>query len=205
MRSLPGDDVSCLNLFQPETPGLLGIPEQMIDRGGFTFTKAMEPADLSQAEASVTDLESNPWRLLNADLGPGVIPAFGDNNSVLWILKSGLGKDVEMVNEAGDTIRLRLVGLLRKSVFQSDLLISEEALLEHFPSRSGYQAFMIDTPDERQAEVVDSLESSLERYGFDVQSTAQLLQAYQAVENTYLSTFQTLGGLGCCLARSAWR
>jgi ABC-type antimicrobial peptide transport system permease subunit len=202
LRSVPGDDVSCLNLFQPERPGLLGVPPELIARGGFSFTAAMDRQDLVEQDAAPAagdDGAANPWSLLDVDLGPDVIPAFGDNNSVLWILKSGLGKDVEMVNEAGETIRLRLVGLLRKSIFQSDLLISERALLEHFPSRSGYQSFLIDTPLAQESQVIDTLESSLERYGFDVQSTAQLLQSYQAVENTYLSTFQTLGGLGLLL------
>ena len=36
-------------------------------------------------------------------------------------------------------------------------------------------------------------------YGFDATSTAEKLANYQAVENTYLSTFQTLGGLGLLL------
>ncbi|MBI1927081.1 ABC transporter permease, partial [Candidatus Poribacteria bacterium] len=36
-------------------------------------------------------------------------------------------------------------------------------------------------------------------YGFDTTLTAEKLANYQAVENTYLSTFQMLGGLGLLL------
>src|SRR4029077_16502561 len=43
------------------------------------------------------------------------------------------------------------------------------------------------------------LESALSDYGFDVTSTAARLAAYHRVENTYISTFQTLGALGLLL------
>ena len=43
------------------------------------------------------------------------------------------------------------------------------------------------------------LEERLEPVGLDVQETARQLAAYYRVENTYLSTFQTLGGLGLLL------
>jgi ABC-type antimicrobial peptide transport system permease subunit len=39
----------------------------------------------------------------------------------------------------------------------------------------------------------------LSDYGFDVVSTAERLAAFHQVENTYLSTFQMLGGLGLVL------
>ena len=39
----------------------------------------------------------------------------------------------------------------------------------------------------------------MEDYGLDVTSTIDKLASYRAVENTYLSTFQTLGGLGLLL------
>ncbi|HET9232927.1 MAG TPA: ABC transporter permease, partial [Candidatus Eisenbacteria bacterium] len=37
------------------------------------------------------------------------------------------------------------------------------------------------------------------RYGFDVSTTAERLASYHAVEDTYLSTFQALGGFGLLL------
>ncbi|HYT89592.1 MAG TPA: FtsX-like permease family protein, partial [Gemmataceae bacterium] len=36
-------------------------------------------------------------------------------------------------------------------------------------------------------------------YGFSVESSARRLESYLAVENTYLATFQALGGLGLLL------
>jgi len=185
-RLLPGEDMSCRNLYQPGRPRVLGVPDAQIARGGFRF-QALE----SESE--------EPWSLLNQDLGPGVIPAFGDANSVLWILHKGLGQDVLLENEQGEEIRLRLVGLLSRSIFQSELLISETNFQKQFPGRSGFSYFLIETPPEKAERVSELLENGLGRFGFDAASTAQVLEGFLAIENTYLATFQMLGGLGLLL------
>ncbi|MCZ6634912.1 MAG: FtsX-like permease family protein, partial [bacterium] len=118
-RTLPGEDVSCLNLYQPETPRILGVPDALVQRGGFAFQHTWMDAE-------------NPWTLLKQDLEPDVIPAFGDFNSVRWILHKQLGDDIVLQNEAGQAVKLRLVGLLQNSIFQSELLISESNFLTHF-------------------------------------------------------------------------
>jgi hypothetical protein len=185
-RLLPGDDASCLNLYRPQRPRVLGVAPEMIERGGFTF----------QAVAREV---ANPWTLLDEDLGPAAVPAVADANSAQWILKVGLGDELELEDEAGQRVRLRLMGLLARSLFQSELLISEAAFVRHFPSRAGYSFFLVEAPSERAAEVGQALESGLGRFGFDVTPTAERLAAYRAVEETYLSTFQALGGLGLVL------
>lgn len=185
-RLLPGDDASCLNLYRPKRPRILGVPEQQIERGGFTFS-------------ATADGGANPWDLLHREMEPGVLPAFGDANSVQWILHLGLGKDLVLEDEAGEEIRLRLVGLFQKSIFQSDLLIAEEAFLAHFPSRGGSRVFLIDTGEADPRAVSEALESGLAAFGFDVTPTAELLAAFEQVQNTYISTFVALGGLGLLL------
>jgi putative ABC transport system permease protein len=185
-RLLPGEDVSCLNLYQPERPRVLGVPTELVARGGFTFQQSAEEV-------------ANPWTLLETDLGPGVIPAVADNNSALWILHRGLGDDLVMRNELGAEVRLRLVGLLSRSVFQSEVLVSEENFTKHFPSRAGYQVFLADPPPAEVERVGGLLEANLESLGFDTVGTARKIDSYLAVESTYLATFQTLGGLGLVL------
>jgi hypothetical protein len=190
-RVLPGDDVSCLNLYQPQRPRILGVPRQQIERGGFHFQQTIEESD-------------HPWTLLDAALDGGesgvpVIPAFGDFESMTWILKLGLGKELEIANDRGEPIRLRLVGLLEKSLFQSELLISEENFERHFPSRTGRSFFLFDPPPGRDRELIGALERGLDAYGMDAATTRERLDRYQAVFNTYLATFQTLGGLGLLL------
>ncbi len=185
-RLRPGNDVSCLNLYQVENPRILGAPDRMIERGGFQFQQTIEET-------------ATPWRLLEADLGPGIIPAFADANSARWVLHRSLGEDLLLESEQGETVRLRLVGLLRRSVFQSELLISQDNFLKLFPSLAGHSYFLIDAPIEEEEEIGALLERNLGDVGFEAQSALLVLSNYLAVENTYLSTFQTLGGLGLLL------
>jgi ABC-type antimicrobial peptide transport system permease subunit len=128
-----------------------------------------------------------------------VIPAITDNNSAMWVLHVGLGDELVMEDERGEPIRLRLVGLLNTSIFQSELLISENEFVEHFPGRTGYAYFLIDAPGERRSEAALALENGLGSFGLDVTSSADKLNAFKAVEYTYMSTFQMLGGLGLLL------
>lgn len=188
-RLLPGEDTSCLNLYQPTRPRLLGLPADLVERGGFTFK------ELSGAPP----VAENPWSVLERDLGPAVIPVVGDFNSTQWILKLPLGGRLPFENERGEKIELELVGSLETSIFQSELLISEAQMLRHFPSRGGYSYFLVEAPAERAAELTQELERGLQRYGLDAERTGSRLAAFHAVQNTYLSTFRSLGGLGLLL------
>ena len=185
-RLLPGEDASCLNLYRPTRPRLLGVPKSQVSRGGFRFNQLTEEVE-------------NPWTLLEKSLPPGVVPAFGDANSVIWILHSGLGQDFIIQDESGQPLRLRFVGLLSGSLFQGEVLISEANFVKYFPSQSGYSYFLVETPPGSDSELASLLENRLGEYGFDVTSTRDRLAGYLVVENTYLSTFQTLGGLGLLL------
>ncbi len=102
-----------------------------------------------------------------------------------------------MQTETGETVRLRLVGLLKHSIFQSELLVSEANFTAHFPDRSGYGYFLVET--DRPGETGALLERRLQDAGLDATPTSARLAHFRTVENTYLSTFQTLGGLGVLL------
>ena len=185
LRVLPGEDVSCLNLYRPQRPRLLGIPDELVARGGFEFAQSLESA--------------NPWRLLQMDLGPDVVPAIADFNSAQWILHVGLGDEIRVTGQDGTRLRLRLVALLDGSIFQSEILISEEAFERHFPDQSGYRFLLAEAPPDRADEVVAALEAGLGDYGLDATLASERMAAFLEVENTYLSTFQSLGGLGFLL------
>jgi ABC-type antimicrobial peptide transport system permease subunit len=102
-------------------------------------------------------------------------------------------------DDHGREVKLRLVGLFGSSLFQSEIVIAEKFFVRHFPSRSGYSYFLIEAPPERAAGVRQELESTLRPFGFDATGVGDKLAAYHVVQNTYLSTFQTLGGLGLLL------
>jgi len=188
LRLRPGEDASCLNLYRPEKPRLVGVTPALVERGGFHFRDAVEERE-------------NPWELLEEPLEDGVVPAIGDYASVRWILQLGLGDELEVTDERGEPLRLRIVAQLEGSIFQSELLIPESAFLRHFPSRGGFGTFLIGSGRSHldPQELAAALESDLERFGFDATSTRERLAAFEAVENTYLTTFQALGGLGLLL------
>lgn len=187
LRTEAGEDASCLNLYRPTEPTLLGAPQDMIDRGGFAFQTSL---------AETPEEWENPWLVLDRDLLGGVIPVFGDANSVMWILHLGVGDTLEVKDSQGRPRQLVIAGLLSRSIFQSQLIMSEDNFLELRPDHSGFNTFLVDTEN---ATVSASLEDQWSEFGFDATTTGDRLAGYLVVENTYLSTFETLGGLGLLL------
>jgi putative ABC transport system permease protein len=186
-RLRPGDDASCLNLYQPLQPRILGVPASFIERGGFQFAAREGNA-------------ANPWQLLKEPRGDGAIPAIGEANTVKYILNSGLGQEITVQDGRGQPVRLHIVALLQDSVFQSELLIADDAFLRLFPQQEGFQFFLIQAPPLPEGErVARALQTALADYGFSMTPSTQRLQSYLDVENTYLATFQSLGGLGLLL------
>lgn len=172
-RVLPGEDVSCLNLYQPQKPQILGASDAM--------------------------LNEDPWQILKLENSQqGRIHAIGDEKSLRWILHHNPKEDFLIQDEFGKSLSLELE-TVENSLFQSQLIISESDFTKYFPSQSGYQFFLIKTPPELREETLQMLEKTLEDYGFDVTSASERLASFRAVENTYISTFQSLGGLGVLL------
>ncbi|MYB63966.1 ABC transporter permease, partial [Candidatus Poribacteria bacterium] len=115
-----------------------------------------------------------------------------------WILHHNPKDDFVIQDEAGKDLRLRL-DTISNSLFQSQLIISESDFKKAFPSQDGYQFFLIKTPAYLQEKTSQILEKTLEDYGFDVTSASQRLANFRSVQNTYIATFQSLGGLGVLL------
>lgn len=187
MRRKPGDDASCLNLYAVQRPVILGVGDEFIERGEFTFASSMSGDDAESA---------NPWLLLNRNFDDGAIPAIGDMNTLMWLLKLGIGDDLKITDDNGNERSLRIVGMLSGSVLQSQLMIADNRFVELFPSINGYDTMLIDVPKDRAEPLTASLEEDLTDYGLDIESTLDVLDRYRAVENTYMSAFQSLGGLG---------
>jgi hypothetical protein len=204
LRLRAGDDASCLNLYQPGRPRILGAPKALIERGGFHF---------AGTEARSAEDKANPWRLLDAVPEDGTVPVFGEAHSVQWMLKSGLGGVIEVADGQGNPVRLRVVGLLADSVFQSELVMSEGNFLRLYPRQEGFSYFLVDPPAGRSEDIRSVLETALTDRGLIATTARERVAAYLAVENTYLSTFQVLGGFGLLLGalglavvllRNAW-
>jgi len=185
-RVLPGDDASCLNLYEPRNPRILGARETFIAAGRFAFQRSLAADEAERA---------NPWRLLDRDEGSGVVPVIADANSMTYVLHKTLGDDL-MIDAGGRQIRLRFVAALDDSIFQSELLMSEANFLKLFPGHEGYQFLLVDTPAASADAVAVAIETRAGDLGADAVPTAQRLAEFHTVENTYLSTFKALGSLG---------
>lgn len=192
LRLRPGDDASCLNLYQSQKPQVLSMSERFIERGGFAWTAS---AAESEAEAA------NPWLLLKRPAGDDEpIPVVLDAATATYSLKVGkIGALYSMPDGRGGEMTFEVVGLLKNSIFQGSLLIGEENFLARFPEVSGYRFFLVDAPPGQVGKAAEALESRLGDYGFDAQRADARLAGFMAVQNTYLSTFQSLGGLGLLL------
>jgi ABC-type antimicrobial peptide transport system permease subunit len=189
-RVRDGDDASCLNLNRAQTPRLLGVdPELMHSRGAFTF------AGVAGGYSG-----EDGWRLLARGAGADDrVPAVGDQNSILWALRMRLGDTLEYEDARGGSFEVEIAGALANSILQGSLIVPEAEFVKRFPGESGYRTFLIDAPSNRVEEVARELSRALSAAGLELTPAAERLAAYNAVQNTYLDTFQILGGLGLLL------
>jgi hypothetical protein len=190
-RVKAGDDASCRNLYAPQQPRVLAVPRSLIEEGRFRFESLSGSAN--------EDARRNPWLLLEASRSDGTVPAIADANTIRYVLHLSPGDELLVPDAGGIPVRLRLVAALRDSLFQSEILISESNFLKHFPGEQGFRFYLIDADRSRASEVARRLEEGLADWGFDVRLASEKLAAFHQVENAYLSTFQSLGGLGLLL------
>jgi len=191
MRLRPGDEASCLNLTRAQKPRLLGVNPALLDqREAFTFA----------AVANGLSRE-HPWNLLRPTAGnpPDVIPAIGDAASIQWALGKKLGDTLDYVDARGRPFRVRLVASVANSILQGNLLIDEQAFRERFPDTSGYRMFLIDAPSNRASALAAELSRTFQDAGLELTPAPRRLADFNAVQNTYLDTFQSLGGIGLLL------
>jgi ABC-type lipoprotein release transport system permease subunit len=189
-RLRPGEDTSCLNLFQPRKPRILAPERGHPAEGRFAFQKALAGDDAEKR---------NPWRLLDRVFPDGAVPVIGDANSLEYVMHLKVGEDWFLERDGREALKLRVVAALADSLFQRELLMSEQNFKRLFPEQEGYRFFLFDVPVGRASELLQVLEDRLTDEGLDVSFTAEQLAGFHRVENTYLSTFQFLGGLGLLL------
>jgi putative ABC transport system permease protein len=192
LRVHAGDDASCQNLYRARQPRVLGLPRQFLARGGFVWAERPRQA-------------ANPWLSLATTERPSnvrqPVPVILEKDTANYALGlwGGIGETFSIADGHGRTIELRVAGLLSQSIFQGDLLISEQDFLRLFPETSGYRFFLVESPPQQAPAVARALEQELADYGWAAQTTTQRLADFSAIQNTYLSAFQSLGGLGLLL------
>jgi ABC-type lipoprotein release transport system permease subunit len=193
-RIRPGDDASCLNLYRPENPTIIAPEEAFIDSGRFAFTGSMAETDAERA---------NPWLLLRRSFPDGAVPVIADATSLQYVLHKAVGETMTVDIGGAAPLMLRFVAALRDSVLQGELVMGEGPFVRLFPGHQGFRYFLIEAPGvttpAQAAALAEVVERELQPFGLDAVSTTDRLEAFHRVENTYLSTFQALGGLGLLL------
>jgi len=211
-RVKPGDDASCRNLYQPTQPRILGVTSATVR---YFDDPHMSPRFAFAGSAAKTPEEkANPWRVLvgrdsvarptgraTESRPTGPIPVILDKNTAMYSLKLywGIGEKFEVQYSGGQTIQFQVAGLLANSVLQGSLLIGEADFQQLFPQISGYRSFLIKVPPQKKDAIAAALEDRLGDEGFDASDSRQRLADLLAVQNTYISTFQSLGALGLVL------
>ncbi len=191
MRTWAGQDISCLNLTRPTAPTILAVPPSMQSDDRFEFAKEDPP-------------KNTQWILLGKktidlrNTAP-TIPVIADDETATYILKLKLNEYLPITDQLGRPQNLKLVATLSHSMFQSELLMSEENFLQLFPHQSGAGTVLIECPPSDTKPLQRLLSSELQDYAITIEPTSDRLARYQEVANTYLSTFQSLGSLGLLL------
>ncbi len=193
-RVRSGDEASCLNLNRAQRPRVIGVnPQYLKGVDAFSFAQHARgyPSALGWGLLSDTNLTAQ-----SSKDGVKEFPAIVDQASAQWALGKRVGETLDLVDEKGRSFRLRLVATLANSILQGNIIVSEEVFLSVFPSEAGYRMFLVDAPSNRIDQVSALLTKNLEDMGVEWQKTTSRLESFNAVQNTYLSTFQLLGGLG---------
>lgn len=184
-EKLEGDDASCLNLNQAQHPEILAVnPSEFDSAGAFSFVKL--PGGSSE----------HPWMELDRYVNDTTFTAFADHTVLKYSLKKQVGDTLLYINEAGKTIGLVIAGSINNSIFQGYILISDIVFRKQFPSYGGSRIILADAPVEKQAGISSVLARSLVDYGIDIMPARERLATFNSVENTYLSVFMALSGLG---------
>lgn len=213
-RIRSGDNAGCLNLYAPRSPRVLGVGDAFIEKNRF-----FGPADSKMKNENSRE---NPWERLREPVhldehGIATVPIILDANTAMYSLHlyRGPGEIYELPDGRGSTIRCKVVGLLSNSLLQGDLVMWDRNLVQLFPEVSGFQFFLIEknvsenrsesgslrsvSPNPENVEIRRILGETFCDYGFSMEPARERLNRFFAVQNTYLSTFRSLGGFGVLL------
>lgn len=190
-RVKPGEDASCLNLYQTRVPTILGMPESIADEGRFAFAMGSWQGLVQRDQQ--TSAPSNKGETIP------VVPVLGDLNTLMFSMHKSVGQTIAVPNDDHPQHELKIAGMFQDSVFQGVLVMREDDFSKLYPQQKGFRYFLIEVPPELAEAASSLLETELAEYGFDAEPVSERLARFLSVQNTYLSTFQTLGGLGLLL------
>jgi ABC-type antimicrobial peptide transport system permease subunit len=186
LPTLSGNDASCLNLNKVAQPSVIGVPSALFDsQKMFSFVSLDDEVN-----------KSAPWDALNRTYPANTIVAFADQTVITWGLQKKTGDTLKYLDEAGNTLNIKLIGGLENSIFQGYILISDSLFHKSFPSHSSSRVLLIDSCGNEADTIASSLSYLLQDLGITMVPASQRLAEFNTIQNTYLSVFVMLGGLG---------
>jgi putative ABC transport system permease protein len=192
-RVREGEEASCLNLNRAQLPRVLGVdPRSLAELDAFTVAGQASGVTLAEG-ASI-------WTLLNSKPTDGTVPAVMDQVSAMFALGKKAGDVITVPDGQGNPVRLRLVALLAGTVLQGNVIIGDAAFVRLYPDTGGYKYFLVDAEPQQAGLWQAAATRQLAGRGLALQPAAEKLAQYQAVQNTYLTIFSTLGGLALVLS-----
>lgn len=209
-RVRDGDDASCLNLNRAMQPRLLGVNFDVLAVHARSEARLTGEEIFAYASKALKDGRSfgltapgiskvEGW-IRAAGLATGdAIPGVVDANTLQWALQKKVGDVLDYTDERGQPLHVRVVATVSGSILQGNVLIPERDFVAKFPNTAGYRFFLVDCPREKMDAVREHLTRQLGDRGLELVPAVKRLAEFNEVENTYLSIFQVLGGLGMLL------
>jgi ABC-type antimicrobial peptide transport system permease subunit len=188
-RVRDGEEASCLNLNRAQAPRVLGLSTSAMPGDAFPFASSMKSKGWE------------PWELLDRPAPPGgPVPAIMDQYSAMFALGKKQGDVITVTDGKGNPVQLELVGLLAGTVLQGQVIISEENFVQLYPDTKGFRFFLVDAPAQNAEAFRKLATGQLASRDLTLTPAPQRLAQFQAVQNTYLTIFTTLGGLALLLS-----
>ncbi|MDB6068896.1 MAG: FtsX-like permease family protein, partial [Verrucomicrobiales bacterium] len=192
-RAREGEEASCLNLNRAQVPRVLGVdPVKLAEREAFPIAGVAKGIPLAEGVS--------PWMLLNQKPTDGTVPAIMDQVSAMYALGKSVGDEITVPDGQGNPVRLRLVALVAGTVLQGNVIIGDAAFVRLYPDTGGFKYFLVDADADQAPIWRAAAVRQLANRGLAVQPTTEKLAQFQAVQNTYLTIFSTLGGLALVLS-----
>lgn len=191
MSKLNGNDASCLNLNKIEKPALTGVPTEIIhERSSFSISTILNGI-----------AKKDVWKRMQYRLKDGSIPAIADQTVIQWGMMSKVGNKLWYKTEIGDSILVTLIAGLKNSIFQGTILIDQKWMHNFYPTNDRINGLLAEAPshvdDLKSSE--KTLQNSLRLYGAEIEQTADRMNRFSSVNNTYLLIFMQSGILGMLL------
>jgi putative ABC transport system permease protein len=179
LRARSGDDASCLNLNRAIQPRLVGV-------------------NFGEMHGRFAAGALGHWEKMTLNAPEGV-PALVDANTLQWAMQKKVGDFLDYQDDRGRALRVQIAATFPASILQGMVLINEPEFTARFPNHAGYSMFLIECPPAKADAIREHLSQQLGDRGLEIVPAATRLAEFNAVENTYLSIFQILGGLGLLL------